>query len=344
MSTLITETPAETVAPIESTQASPKRTREVAEIDDTEQIEELSPTKKRRMSQKEIETADLQELSKKYPQRVPPQQQYEPTSDTEEDDDFGEQTEEYSDMNDGDEIDDARAAALDLNLHSMDEAIMNVGSFDYLQSWIDSKIKDANTEEVKFYEETTAEMDAIDLDISAGIKNIFGQIVGCENSVLASSGCVNFLKTVLNKFISLAILTAQIHTSLREENVITVDDTIEAMKVLGRPVYLGDSFEDDLGEEDEEENCTTMFDGNTFRGLIDFACDPYYSLDEQVYFVIQKSAEDILGSLLQTALLLSESYRGTNALEVKDLNAVLKLWVSHPGSQPLVQRLSTLAY
>eukprot|EP01130_Rhizamoeba_saxonica_P000845 TRINITY_DN10747_c0_g1_i1.p1 TRINITY_DN10747_c0_g1~~TRINITY_DN10747_c0_g1_i1.p1 ORF type:complete len:338 (-),score=106.44 TRINITY_DN10747_c0_g1_i1:34-1047(-) len=243
-------------------------------------------------------------------------------------------------MDDLQEFQAASAVAHELQIGSLDEALLNVGSFDYLQSWIDDKLSGASNEEKAFYEDTTRELDMIDLKIAQGIKQLFGTIVGAGNGIVASSGIVTYLKTILNKFIALAVQTAGEHTLSRDGVETTVEDMVEAMKVLGRPVYYG---VDELGDDGEEDSFS-VFDVATFKKLVDFAHSSSFVMEEEVYEIVQNASEDILSTLLQTCVSLSQTYKGSVNLEVNDINTVLRIWNQHPGAEPLVNRLSTLVY
>jgi len=231
------------------------------------------------------------------------------------------------------EFQEANDALKEYELYSFDAALERVGMNDALVSWVEGKWKSFEKNEIDEYERITNEIVGIQNGLRLGLEGMFRSFVGNEMMLVVSEANVEFGRRLFLNFVSVVLRVAFEFVKLRGEECLNLGDVMEALKTLGRNVYLNNGVD----EEDEKE-VKYYFDCVTMKMLVDI--NSCVKFEDGVYLLLQKSFEDFLYVLVQTTFSMKQLSE-INNINVEDFRFVLNMWKNAPcnSTSILIQQI-----
>jgi len=203
---------------------------------------------------------------------------------------------------------------------------------DNLLSWVESKIQEADPNLLSDYERITMEIMKIQNKLMKGIEAVYRNVVKTDGPVCVSESTVEFCKMLFNRFTAVVMEIAESLAFLREERKVTGNDTVEALKYLGRNVYYNPDAKDEEDDKDEK----FFFDNETMCLLIDNKRN--VEIEKDVYLLIQKSFEDFFCILVDSCVNFQVQYNKETSLNIEDMKFVLSMW-KNTSNSALIQKL-----
>jgi len=220
-----------------------------------------------------------------------------------------------------------------LNLPSHEYALNKVGTNELLQNWVEKNVTGMDDKTIAQYEKLSFEIEKVDRGVKVGFEVAMQYFLHTDMEIKVTRETVGYCRKLFINYATVVFDTALILGSLRDEQHISLEILIAALKSLGRQVYY------DKVEDEELEN-ETFFDPAVIRILSNIVFGDI-KVEEDVYVVLQNSFEDFFSLLISNACQIHKEYEQDYVNE-EDLKVVLSLWQNSPfqSSYSLVKKLS----